>query len=165
MTDQEFVKLPPSPLLIYARMSPFGDILNPSYKDDAGLDLIVTDRVLLMPDAGAPADVPCGVRMALPDTVCALVISRSSAVRRGIIVVPTLIDPGYRGDLFIFAYNMTKEIIEIMPGARIAQLLPVPVTGLRAANMIDLGMTNLPPSDRGTRGFGSTGGAGYGQAY
>lgn len=146
--------------MVFSRTSPFGEVLNPFYKDDAGLDLVVSERTLLAPLKRAPTDIPCGVRIALPDGVAALVVSRSSAVKRGIIVVPTLIDPGYRGEMFIFAYNMTDVPIDIQPGERIGQLVPFQAVPLTAVHFSVAGLDDLPPSDRGTRAFGSSGGNG-----
>lgn len=142
-----------------------GELRTPAYANDAGYDMVVSETRELWPRQGAspPVDVPCGIRIDMPPGVAAFVIGRSSAVKRGIIVVPTLIDQGYNGDMFIFAYNMTGDLITLRPGDRIAQLVPFPY----AAFMIDLEYTEELPrskaSERGVRAFGSTGGAEYGK--
>ena len=151
--------------LYWQKTSGVGELRKPAYANDAGYDMVVSELRVLTPrhEANPPVDVPCGIRIDMPPGVAALVIGRSSAVKQGIIVVPTLIDQGYNGDMFIFAYNMTEDPITLEPGDRIAQLVPFPY----AAFMIDLECTEELPrskaSERGTRAFGSTGGTGYGQ--
>lgn len=132
-----------------------GGMLPPSYMHDAGFDLVVSEALSLRPKE--PGNVACGFRMALPEGVSAVVIPRSSTARRNILVYSTLIDSGYRGDLFVFVFNLSDERIEIEPGDRIAQLLPI----LTVADHLKLVQVNspdeLPHSHRGTRGFGSSG--------
>jgi dUTP pyrophosphatase len=65
---------------------------------------------------------------------------------------PGLVDSGYRGELRVVLLNTDRDrAFEIEPGMRIAQLvlLPVPPVELRVVD-------ELPASDRGERGFGSS---------
>ena len=151
-----------------------GRLCSPAYADDAGLDLYVSQdteilpRVVMLGSTGPngkpellmrkPTDVPCGIRVAMPPSVAALVVGRSSSVKRGLTVHLTLIDPGYRGDLFVFVSNDTEEPITLERGTRVAQLMPVPSLA-SALHLARVGsVDDLPPSDRGARGFGSSGG-------
>ena len=124
-----------------------------AYAGDAGLDLSSCERVVLEP--GERALVHTGVAVAIPDGYAGYVQPRSGlAVEHGITLVntPGLVDSGYRGELRIILLNTDREQpFEVEPGMRIAQLvvLPVPAVQLRVVD-------ELPQSERGKRGFGSS---------
>jgi dUTP pyrophosphatase len=124
-----------------------------AYFGDAGLDLSACERVMLEP--GERALVPTGVAVAIPPGYAGYVQPRSGlASEHGITIVnsPGLVDSGYRGELRIILLNTDRErSFEIEPGMRIAQLvlLPVPPVELRVVD-------ELPASERGERGFGSS---------
>ena len=120
---------------------------------DAGYDLRCVEGFTL-----APAErrvVPTGVAIALPDGVAGLVVPRSGlAARHGISVVngPGLVDPNYRGELRVVLVNLGDEPFEAEAGDRIAQLLLVPFVA-PSLRVVD----ELPGSERGADGFGSSG--------
>jgi len=124
-----------------------------AYPGDAGLDLAAAERVELAP--GARAVVGTGLAVAIPDGHAGFVQPRSGlAARHGIAVVnsPGLVDSGYRGELKVVLLNTDREepfVVE--PGMRIAQLVVVPV-----ATPEPVEVTELPASERGERGFGSS---------
>jgi len=124
-----------------------------AYPGDAGLDLASCESVVLEP--GERALVSTGVAVAIPDGYAGYVQPRSGlAVEHGITLVnsPGLVDSGYRGELRIVLLNTDrKQPFAIEPGMRIAQLvvLPVPAVELRVVD-------ELPASERGERGFGSS---------
>jgi len=120
---------------------------------DAGYDLRCVEGFSLAP--GERATVGTGVAIALPDGVAGLVVPRSGlASRCGLSVVngPGLIDPGYRGEIRVVLVNLGDETFMGEPGDRIAQLVLVPFWApeLRVVE-------ELPASERGTGGFGSSG--------
>jgi dUTP pyrophosphatase len=120
---------------------------------DAGYDLRAVEDFALAP--GERATVPTGVAIALPAGVAGLVVPRSGlAARHGISVVngPGLVDPNYRGELRVVLVNLGAERFEGRAGDRIAQLLLVPFWA-PALRVVD----ELPPSERGANGFGSSG--------
>lgn len=125
-----------------------------AYAGDAGLDLSACDRITLAP--GERALVGTGIAVAIPDGHAGLVIPRSGlAARHGISEVntPGLVDSGYRGELKVIVLNTDRsEPFTVEPGMRIAQLVVVPVPGVRLVEVDE-----LPVSDRGTDGFGSSG--------
>ena len=124
-----------------------------AYAGDAGLDLSACERVVLEP--GGRALVPTGVAVAIPTGYAGYVQPRSGlAIEHGITIVntPGLVDSGYRGERRVILLNTDREhAFTIEPGTRIAQLvvLPVPPVELR---LVD----DLPGSERGERGFGSS---------
>jgi dUTP pyrophosphatase len=124
-----------------------------AYEGDAGLDLSACERVELGP--GERAVVSTGLAVAIPEGHAGLVLPRSGlAVRHGIgkVNAPGLIDAGYRGELKVVLLNTDRhERFVVEPGMRIAQLVVVPVAMPEPTEV-----TELPPSERGERGFGSS---------
>jgi len=124
-----------------------------AYEHDAGLDLAACERVELAP--GARAMVPTGLAVAIPEGYAGFVQPRSGlAARHGITIVntPGLVDSGYRGELQVVLLNTDeREGFVVEPGMRIAQLVIVPVPGVDPVEVEE-----LPASERGVRGFGSS---------
>jgi dUTP pyrophosphatase len=124
-----------------------------AYDGDAGLDLAANERVELGP--GERASVGTGLAVAIPEGHAGLVLPRSGlAARHGITVVnaPGLVDAGYRGELKIVLLNTDKhESFVVEPGMRIAQLVVTPVVLTQPKEVLE-----LPASQRGERGFGSS---------
>jgi dUTP pyrophosphatase len=124
-----------------------------AYPGDAGLDLSACEHVVLAP--GERAVVPTGVAVAIPPGYAGYVQPRSGlAAKHGITLVnsPGLVDSGYRGELRIVLLNTDqREPFAIEPGMRIAQLVLLPVPPVEL-NVVD----ELPESERGERGFGSS---------
>ena len=104
---------------------------------------------------GERAVVPTGVAVAIPPGYAGYVQPRSGlAAKHGITLVnsPGLVDSGYRGELRIVLLNTDqREPFAIEPGMRIAQLVLLPVPPVEL-NVVD----ELPESERGERGFGSS---------
>jgi dUTP pyrophosphatase len=124
-----------------------------AYAGDAGLDLAATERFELGP--GERAVVGTGLAVAIPHGYAGFVQPRSGlAARHGISVVnaPGLIDPGYRGEVRVVLLNTDRaERFVVEPGMRIAQLVVLPVPALELMETDE-----LPESERGVRGFGSS---------
>ena len=124
-----------------------------AYDGDAGLDLSSCERVELGP--GERAVVSTGLAVAIPEGHAGLVLPRSGlAVRHGIgkVNAPGLIDAGYRGELKVVLLNTDRnERFVVEPGMRIAQLVVVPLALPEPVEVAD-----LPDSERGERGFGSS---------
>jgi dUTP pyrophosphatase len=65
---------------------------------------------------------------------------------------PGLVDSGYRGELRVVLLNTDRtEPFTVEPGMRIAQLVVLPVPGVEVVEVEE-----LPASERGVRGFGSS---------
>ena len=124
-----------------------------AYAGDAGLDLAAAESVTIGP--GERAVVGTGLAVAIPDGYTGLVVPRSGlAARNGIGKVnsPGVIDAGYRGEVRVVLFNTDRrEPFTVEPGMRIAQLLVVPVPPVRLVEVDE-----LPHSERGERGFGSS---------
>lgn len=104
---------------------------------------------------GARALVPTGLAFAIPIGFEIQVRPRSGwASKKGITVVnsPGTIDADYRGEVKVALVNLGSEPVEIQDQDRVAQLVLCPVVQARLEDVPE-----LPPSDRGVGGFGSTG--------
>jgi dUTP pyrophosphatase len=125
-----------------------------AYTGDAGLDLAACERHEIAP--GERALVGTGVAVAIPDGHAGLVTPRSGlAARSGITIVntPGLVDSGFRGELRVILHNTDRsEPFVVEPGMRIAQLVVVAVPHAQLREVDE-----LPASDRGAGGFGSSG--------
>lgn len=130
------------------------DIPSYAHEGDAGLDLRAATSCDLAPFERML--VPCGIAVEIPSGYAGFVIPRSGlAVKHGISIVnaPGLVDSGYRGELKVNLINLdAHESFHIEKGDRIAQIsfLPVPSVALDEKN-------ELSVSERGERGFGSSG--------
>ena len=139
--------------LAIRRLRPDAVLPRHAYPGDAGLDLAACERVVLEP--GDRATVATGLAVAIPAGYAGYVQPRSGlAAEHGITMVnaPGLVDSGYRGELRVVLLNTDRDrAFEVEPGMRIAQLvlLPVPPVELRVVD-------ELPASERGERGFGSS---------
>jgi dUTP pyrophosphatase len=124
-----------------------------AYDGDAGLDLAACERAVLGP--GERAVVGTGLAVAIPEGYAGFVQPRSGlAARHGISVVnsPGLVDSGYRGEVRVVLLNTDRaRAFTVEPGMRIAQLVVLPVADV-AVSEVD----ELPASERGVRGFGSS---------
>jgi dUTP pyrophosphatase len=120
---------------------------------DAGYDLKAAAEFVIA--AGERALVPTGVKLALPAGYVALVHPRSGlALKHGITVLnaPGTLDAGYRGEIAVTLINHSNESFSIAKGYRIAQILFQKFESPRFVAVQD-----LPGSQRGSAGFGSTG--------
>ena len=135
------------------RLRPDAVLPDRAYAGDAGLDLVACERVTLAP--GERAVVSTGLAVAIPPGHAGFVMPRSGlAARHGIGKVnsPGLVDSGYRGELRVVLLNTDRrETFVVEAGMRIAQLVVVPVA-LPDLEEVD----ELPASERGERGFGSS---------
>jgi dUTP pyrophosphatase len=127
----------------------------PSYANpgDAGADLKSTEDINI--PARGRALVHTGVKIALPDGYVALVHPRSGlAAKSGITVLntPGTVDAGYRGEIMVTLFNSSDTDFSVKRGDRIAQLV---IQQVEKASFIKV--SELPESERGARGFGSTG--------
>jgi dUTP pyrophosphatase len=125
-----------------------------AYHGDAGLDLAACERVELEP--GERAVVGTGLAVAIPEGYAGFVQPRSGlADRHGITIVnsPGLIDSGYRGELKVILLNTdANHPFVVEPGMRIAQLVVLEAPGVELDEVDE-----LPATERGVRGHGSSG--------
>ena len=152
------------PELLAAQLIPeLGGLRMPLYGGDCGLDLVTSEDATLK--MGETANIPCGVAVALPQGTFGWVTARSGTwVRHGVLVVPGIIDEGWRGELRTMVYKPylfhrqdgIPMVSKLPAGTRLAQLIVLPNL-LPGLTVTYVDREQLPPAERGLRGFGSTG--------
>lgn len=142
--------------LTFQRLDPEVPLPAYAHDGDAGLDLRANADLTVGP--GERALVPTGLAVAIPGGHAGLVLPRSGlASRHGLTLAnaPGLIDAGYRGELTISVVNLDREEpVRIGKGDRIAQLVVIPFATVRP-----VAAAELPATERGLGGFGSSGDA------
>ena len=139
------------------RLSHAADLPLPSYATEgsAGLDLLAAVDAEIELKPGARLCVPCGIAMALPAGFEAQVRPRSGlALHHGVTVLnaPGTIDSDYRGEVKATLINHSETAFRITRGMKIAQLV------IARHETVELHeVSELPASERGAGGFGSTG--------
>jgi dUTP pyrophosphatase len=126
-------------------------VLTPRLQGDAGWDLVCDADTVCMPGVGT--DIPSQVYLEIPNHLYAIVQARSSTSKKRLLVLPGVIDPSYRGQIFTMTFNPTNEPVLVKKGDRISQLLFF----YRIPHLHINPVTELRQSERGSRGFGSTG--------
>lgn len=111
----------------------------------AGLDICATTRLILTPEMGVQM-IASDFKGPLPKNTVGLLLGRSSAAIKGLIIHPGVIDPDYKGEVKIMV-SSPREVSAISPGDRIAQILLLPS---HHASFPSSGLK------RGNWGFGST---------
>ena len=133
------------------------DAIIPVYakSGDAGADLVAAESVVLEPGGGR-ALISTGVAIAIPEGFAGFVQPRSGlALKHGVTCLntPGLIDSGYRGELKVILVNTDpKEAFQVNKGERIAQLV---IQKVEECDFQEV--DELPDSERGETGFGSSG--------
>ena len=129
-------------------------ILPPKKSGDVGFDLVVSEDCVLKPGSTVMTQyiVPAGVSIKCPEGFFCIIVGRSSAAKRGIDVQLAVIDTGYTGPMFACCHNLTPYEIEIKKGDRLAQVVFLPSY---VPSLIEV--AELPSTERGETGFGSTG--------
>ncbi len=139
------------------RLSHGADLPLPNYATEgsAGLDLLAAVDNDLELKPGARALVPTGIAIALPIGFEAQVRPRSGlAVNHGLTVLnaPGTIDSDYRGEIKVPLINLGEAPFKIVRGVKIAQMV---IARHETAQFEEV--SELPASQRGAGGFGSTG--------
>jgi deoxyuridine 5'-triphosphate nucleotidohydrolase len=121
-----------------------------AYNGDAGYDLYAVEPLYLKP--GETGGVSTGIAMELPEGYHAFIWGRSSMGKKGFDVYGGVIDNSYRGELIVQLHSSRSDYTQINKGDKVAQLIiqKVPHFPIDVVNQ-------LSDSDRGEKGFGSSG--------
>ena len=122
----------------------------------AGLDLRACLEQSLTLAAGATELIPTGFAMHMQDTGLAAVILPRSGLghKHGVVLgnLVGLIDSDYQGQVFVSCWNRSDSPFLVEPGARIAQLVFLPIIKARWERVEE-----FKESNRAGGGFGHTG--------
>lgn len=119
-------------------------------RGDAGWDLYAYSTFTLQP--GDTVKLDCGVAIWVPDGFAGIIFPRSSWRRKGLLC-QSVYDHGFIGRVEPFTTNASNQPIEIPAGERILQLMFMHVQLGGRIRLVE----ELPSSDRGAQGAGSTG--------
>lgn len=122
----------------------------PAKPGDVGYNLLAVEDVWIR--KGEVSIIHTGVKVKLPDGFWAIITARSSAVfKHKLLVFSGIIDNGYTGELMVTATAIEHQV-QIKCGESIGQLILFPIV----TPQLEL-VQELPQTERGENGFGSTG--------
>lgn len=140
-------------LILIKRIRPSINVPVYQHAGDAGFDLACPLDCVI--PANSCFRMPTGLAFALPSGLEMQLRLRSGIAENTPLIMPNApatIDSGYRGEVFILLRNLSDTDWFIRKGERIAQGV---ITAFFHAKFEET--ADLPASERGARGFGSTG--------
>lgn len=133
------------------KMHPEAKLPSYAHEGDAGMDLFALEETVAKP--GEITRIRSGVAMEIPEGFVGLCWDKSGlSVNHGIKVLAGVLDAGYRGEVVMGVFNLSKEVYTFEKGHKVMQMLIQPVE-----NPEILEVEELSHSSRGEGGFGSTG--------
>lgn len=118
--------------------------------ESAGYDVFSCRSQTIPP--GSRAEIKLGIACELPNGYAALVWDKGSTAIRGLVKLAGVIDCDYRGEWTVLLHNLGCEPVVIRQGDKVAQIL------VQRAEVLELMWSDeLGNTDRGEKGFGSTG--------
>jgi len=167
--------------LLYKKISPNAQAPRRSNPGDAGYDVFACWRAVMKNNSelqhdprvrwvvsrttgqfsmvvppGARCAIPTGVAVACqPDTVFQVWPRSGLALKQGIDVLAGVVDSGYRNEVVCILINHGTEDFIVEKGDKVCQMLPVSLSHHDSLQLEEV--SELPPSNRGFGGFGSTG--------
>jgi len=124
----------------------------PAKPGDVGFDVYAATTIRIPP--GGRFAMPLGIAMEFPTGFGAFVEQRSGLAReKGILTIGNVIDAGYRGEVHAIIVNTGKEFLDVMKGDKIAQIVFHECPTIKNIEYVE----ELSQTDRGDKGFGSTG--------
>lgn len=132
------------------KISPSAILPTKNDPTDAGIDIFTNEAHTLKP--GETYMFSTGICVEFPKGYVALLWDRSGLGSKGIHRLAGVIDSGYRGEWKVVLFNTTKKPFTIAKGDKIVQCIlqkfePTKITEVK----------DLKVSQRGARGFGSSG--------
>lgn len=127
-----------------------------NYPSDSGFDLHSVEDVIL-PALGR-ASVPTGLSFQFEENLEIQVRSKSGlALNQGLMVLnsPGTVDQGYSGEIKAIIFNTNNIPVEIKKGMKVAQAVLCPVFNGKNVKLEEV--EEFETTDRGNKGFGSTG--------
>lgn len=141
-------------LVKFKKLLPTATIPTKAYPTDAGFDLYAAETAVIRP--GETVKVNTGIACAPPQGYFFKVFDRSSMGSKGILVNAGVIDNSYRGPIIVCLTNLSNgddyDTHTINVGDKIAQMVLLPSYEVIATEVED-----LDESERGDKGFGSSG--------
>ncbi|MFA6338508.1 MAG: dUTP diphosphatase [Candidatus Paceibacterota bacterium] len=119
--------------------------------DDAGLDLYSNENVTLKP--GERFSVATGVAIEIPKGYVGLIWDKSGLSHNfGLKTLGGVVDAGFRGEVKVGIVNLSKKVYKFEKGHKVAQMVIQKKESVKVKEV-----TSLADSQRGKKGFGSSG--------
>lgn len=137
------------------RFEPEAVLPSKAYRMSAAWDLSAyTGKSIVTIPPSTTKLIPTGIGMRAPKGHLLLICSRSGLGLKSIFVsnAPGVVDPDYTGEMKVLLYNGSSQPYYVRNGDRVAQVLLVPF-----ANVPLREVATMPVTERGDRGFGSSG--------
>ncbi|MDP3970501.1 MAG: dUTP diphosphatase [bacterium] len=133
------------------KLSKNATLPNYAHEHDAGMDLYSANEIEIPPHSRVL--VPTGIAVAISEGYVGLIWDKSGiATKNGITTLAGVIDAGYRGEINVLVHNLSDTPYLVGTRNKIAQMLIQPVI---TPEIIET--EALSSSDRGDKGFGSSG--------
>ncbi len=120
----------------------------------AGYDLYSANESEIIIEPGAVSLIPTGLAISLPEGLEAQIRPRSGLALNhqiGVLNSPGTIDPDYRGEIKVIAFNFGKNAFTVKTGTRIAQMV---ISKYEQVEFCEV--DQLDSTSRGEGGFGHT---------
>lgn len=121
-----------------------------AHTPDIGLDIFMPTAFTINPFVTRTICLKLGV--AIPEGFAGMLVPRSSVAEKGLIIQPSIIDPGYTGPIHLIVTNCSRDTQKIEEGMRLCSLVVYSVLNPR----IEL-VEEFEASERGNNGRGSSG--------
>ena len=121
-----------------------------SHLPDSGLDLFIPEDFSLR--SLETITLGLGIAVAIPEGHAGILVPRSSIAKQGLLIQTSIIDPDYTGEIHLIITNCGKDTINIEKGQRVCSLCCFSVLN----PYVEI-VTELPQTERGDAGLGSTG--------
>lgn len=137
--------------LKFKKLHPNAKIPSYAYAGDAGLDLYVSEDLVLKKDERK--SIPLGIAVEIPEGYVGILFDKSGlSHKHGLKSYGGIIDSGYRGEIHVGMMNLSDKDYEFEAGDKIIQILIMPVL---KAEVVEC--EELSDSGRGEGAFGSSG--------
>ncbi len=131
------------------KLSSNGQLPKKSHLPDSGLDIFMPEDLTI--GAMSTETVSLGLAVAIPEGHAGMLVPRSSIAQRGLIIQTSIIDPDYTGEIHLIITNCSMCTQILKKDSRVCSLVAYSVLN----PYIEL-VNELPLSERGTKGLGST---------
>jgi dUTP pyrophosphatase len=137
--------------LKFKKLHPNAKIPSYAYAGDAGLDLYVSEDLVLKKDERK--SIPLGIAVEIPDGYVGILFDKSGlSHKHGLKSYGGIIDSCYRGEIHVGMMNLSDKDYKFEAGDKIIQILIMPVLHAEVMECDE-----LTESDRGEGAFGSSG--------
>lgn len=123
-----------------------------AHDSDAGIDVYADEDVIIHP--GEDKLISTGIKTSFPKGYGLLFQNKSGVARKKkLILGACLVDPEYRGIVYVHLFNKGENRTQIKKGDKLSQFIVIPVWNGHPQQVVEV----LKTTDRGEGGFGSTG--------